>query len=127
MTNKDFALEIMSCVKEAQNKKASLLASTEEQVQESLQEFVNHKVYYCDWLRAQIECIDNIIKTGRMDSAFRALGAPVISALVTFKDGLLEIFNNLKELTDVDEYKKVGIHAFDVLTDFYEAIMLILA
>lgn len=117
------------CVEEAQAVKAAVVSATDEQMQQSLQEFVDNRQDYCNQLYVQIERIDNIIKTGRMDAAFRALGAPAVVALGAFNEGLAEIFNTMKELTnmDIDEYREMGIRACNVQIEFYEAVMFIAA
>lgn len=127
MMDKDFAKKMIGCVEEAKAVKSAIMASTEEQIRESLQEFVNHRWVYCDQLRVQIERIDNIIKTGQMDAAFRAMGAPAVSALGAFNNALVEIFNTMKVLPDddIDEYRNIGVRACDAQVEFYEAIMFV--
>lgn len=129
MLDKNFAEKMMRCVEEAQTVKTAVVSATDEQLWESLQEFVDNRQEYCKQLCAQFEHIDNIIRTGHMDAAFRALGAPAVSALGAFNEGLLEILNIMEDLSDndIDGYKEIRIRACNVQVEFYEAIMSIAA
>lgn len=91
---------------EVYNVKAHLSATSDKELEESLQLFVQNRAEYCDILSRRINKLNDTVAKVLGDSA--ELAGPAAKVIEEFRDDMTDLLNDLHNVTAEEEYREFG-------------------
>lgn len=106
---------------EVYNVKAHLSATSDKELEESLQLFVQNRAEYCDILSRRINKLNGTIAKVLGDSA--ELAGPAAKVIEEFRDDMIDLLDDLRNVTAEEEYREFGYRACDAQIKMYETLI----
>lgn len=106
---------------EVYNVKASLSATSDKELEESLQFFVQNRAEYCDILSRRINKLNDTVAKVLGDSV--ELAGPAAKVIEEFRDDMTDLLNDLHNVTAEEEYREFGYRACDAQIKMYETLI----
>lgn len=106
---------------EVYNVKASLSATSDKELEESLQLFVQNRAEYCDILSRRINKLNDTVAKVLGDSA--ELAGPAAKVIEEFRDDMTDLLDDLRNVTAEEEYREFGYRACDAQIKMYETLI----